>query len=274
MPFGPALPWACVVSCQLCCRDSNLCRWSTNKHLGGSPLQWPHHRLLELIPQSSKSQYRDFKSSPNGHAQATKPAGSLKACHLAQPAVPSPGELLPVLQAKHCQQEKNTFTLIFLAVWKHPCIFHSTYYTGRCFHCRSALTSVFLEVESASQSRWAKATEPTGIKGMPFSACWDMGRESSHLKSKGWDSGSCSSWKSEGTDTLITCAFIMPQAPKISWWGLGEFPHTVFEGKDNFHLIPNRQAQAALACYKKRGLNAGSAVLLSEKIQSVPSLGA
>lgn len=47
----------------------------------------------------------------------------------------------------------------------------------------------------------------------------------------------------------------------------------VFEGKVILHLLPNRQAQAATACYKKR-LNASFAVLLSEKIQSVLSLGA
>lgn len=53
-----------------------------------------------------------------------------------------------------------------------------------------------------------------------------------------------------------------------------EFPHMVFEGKVNLHLLPNRQAQAATACYKKRRLNASFAVPLSEKIRSVLSLGA
>lgn len=76
------------------------------------------------------------------------------------------------------------------------------------------------------------------------------------------------------TDTLITSAFIIPQAPEISWWGLSEFPRVVLEGKVNLHLLPNRQAQAASVCYKKRRLNASFAVLLSEKIRSVLSLGA
>ena len=69
-------------------------------------------------------------------------------------------------------------------------------------------------------------------------------------------------------------SFYHSTGPEISWWGLSEFPHMVFEGKVNLHLLPNRQAQAATVCYKKRRLNTSFAVLLSEKIQSVLSLGA